>query len=96
MVERSPSSLLLAPFLILGVVFVRWAWAHSSPRSTVSYRDFRYVIPFMLQFWMFATPVVYPASLVPEKWRMLLLPQSDGGHDRRLSQPLFFSLNAAT
>jgi len=35
------------------------------------YRDVRYVVPFMVQFWMFASPVVYPSSLVPEKWRWL-------------------------
>jgi lipopolysaccharide transport system permease protein len=39
---------------------------------TVVYRDFRYIVPFFLQFWMFATPVVYPASIVPEKWRLLM------------------------
>ena len=39
---------------------------------TVSYRDFRYVVPFMVQLWMFVTPVVYPASLVPTQWRWLL------------------------
>lgn len=33
------------------------------------YRDFRYVVGFMVQFWMFATPVAYPSSLVPEAWR---------------------------
>jgi homopolymeric O-antigen transport system permease protein len=38
---------------------------------TVSYRDVRYLIPFVIQFWMFATPVAYPASLVPERWRVL-------------------------
>src|SRR5580700_7566276 len=37
----------------------------------VKYRDVRYTIPFLTQFWMFATPVAYPASLVPEKWRAL-------------------------
>lgn len=37
---------------------------------TVRYRDVRYIVPFAMQFWMFATPVVYPASLVPEKWRV--------------------------
>lgn len=36
----------------------------------VEYRDVRYVLPFALQFWMFATPVAYPASLVPEAWRV--------------------------
>lgn len=33
------------------------------------YRDVRYVIPFLVQFWLFASPVAYPSSLVPEKWR---------------------------
>jgi len=35
----------------------------------VEYRDVRYTIPFLTQFWLFATPVFYPASLIPEKWR---------------------------
>jgi lipopolysaccharide transport system permease protein len=38
----------------------------------VKYRDVRYTIPFLTQFWLFATPVAYPSSLVPEKWRALL------------------------
>jgi lipopolysaccharide transport system permease protein len=29
----------------------------------------RYTIPFLTQFWMFATPIAYPSSLVPEAWR---------------------------
>lgn len=37
----------------------------------VRYRDIRYVVPFAMQLWLFATPVVYPASLVPERWRVL-------------------------
>ena len=37
----------------------------------VAYRDVRFVLPFAVQFWLFATPVAYPASLVPERWRML-------------------------
>ena len=35
------------------------------------YRDVRFVVPFLVQFWMFASPVVYPTSLVPAKWRWL-------------------------
>ena len=35
------------------------------------YRDVRYVVPFLVQFWMFASPVVYPASIIPAKWRWL-------------------------
>lgn len=37
----------------------------------VRYRDVRHALPFLTQVWMFATPVVYPSSLVPESWRML-------------------------
>jgi lipopolysaccharide transport system permease protein len=35
------------------------------------YRDVRYVLPFLVQFWMFASPVAYPSSLVPQRWRWL-------------------------
>lgn len=37
----------------------------------VKYRDVRYTIPFLVQFWLIATPIAYPASLVPERWRLL-------------------------
>jgi lipopolysaccharide transport system permease protein len=35
----------------------------------VQFRDVRYVVPFLTQFWMFATPIAYPSSLLPEAWR---------------------------
>jgi lipopolysaccharide transport system permease protein len=35
----------------------------------VQYRDVRYVLPFLTQLWLFATPIVYPTSLVPAPWR---------------------------
>ena len=35
---------------------------------TVTYRDFRYVVPFAIQLWMYATPVVYAASSIPNRW----------------------------
>jgi len=37
----------------------------------VQYRDVRYTIPFLTQFWLFATPIAYPSSLLPEPWRSL-------------------------
>ncbi len=37
----------------------------------VKFRDVGHIIPFFVQFWMFASPVVYPVSLIPEKWRAL-------------------------
>jgi lipopolysaccharide transport system permease protein len=37
----------------------------------VKYRDFRYVLPFVTMFWMYATPIAYPLSLIPEGWQAL-------------------------
>jgi lipopolysaccharide transport system permease protein len=37
----------------------------------VRYRDVSYTIPFLIQIWMFASPVVYPVSMIPEKYRLL-------------------------
>jgi lipopolysaccharide transport system permease protein len=38
---------------------------------SVRYRDVRYVVPFLIQFWLFATPVAYPSSLLAPRWQML-------------------------
>ena len=37
----------------------------------VRYRDVKYILPFFVQVWMYASPVVYPLSMVPERWRLL-------------------------
>ena len=37
----------------------------------VQFRDVRYMVPFLTQFWMFATPIAYPSSLLSEKWRIV-------------------------
>ncbi|HKP82180.1 MAG TPA: ABC transporter permease [Pyrinomonadaceae bacterium] len=59
-----PGLVLLAVLAALGVGL--WLSA-----LNVQYRDVRYTIGFLVQFWMFATPVAYPSSIVPEKWRVL-------------------------
>ena len=66
------ANLLLAPVLLLGVIFVALGVGTLLSALTVAYRDFRFVVPFLVQIWMYATPVVYPASLVPEKWQWAL------------------------
>ena len=38
----------------------------------VKYRDIRYALPFCIQIWMFASPIIYPVTLVPKQWRWLL------------------------
>jgi lipopolysaccharide transport system permease protein len=57
-----PLFLLLAIFTALGVGL--WLSA-----MNVKYRDVRFVVPFLTQFWLFATPVAYPSSLLQEPWR---------------------------
>ncbi len=37
----------------------------------VQFRDVRYIVPFLVQFWLFATPIVYPSSVIPPEWRLL-------------------------
>jgi len=39
--------------------------------TNVKYRDVGHAIPFIMQIWMFVSPIVYPVSLVPEKWRFI-------------------------
>lgn len=64
-------NLLLMPVLAAAVIFAALGVGTLLSALNVAYRDFRYVIPFLIQLWMFATPVVYPASLVPDRWRWL-------------------------
>src|SRR5215469_5175957 len=62
--------LFLPLFLLMAVATALGVGLWLSALNAV-YRDVRYVVPFLLQFWMFASPVVYPSSLVPAKWRVL-------------------------
>jgi lipopolysaccharide transport system permease protein len=55
-------------FLLLALVTCLGASLWLSPMN-VQFRDIRYAIPFLTQFWMFATPIAYPSSLLPKPWR---------------------------
>jgi len=57
------------PLLMLLAVATAAAASVWLSALNVRYRDVRFVVPFAVQIWMFATPVAYPASLVPERWR---------------------------
>lgn len=65
-------NLLAAPLLLTGVVFVALGVGTLLSALTVAYRDFTHVTPFLVQIWMYATPVIFPVTLVPEAWRWLL------------------------
>lgn len=61
--------LLAAPFLLAAVIFAALGVGTLLSALTVAYRDFTHITPFLLQIWMFVTPVVFPISLVPVGWR---------------------------
>jgi lipopolysaccharide transport system permease protein len=68
---HATAALLLLPlFLLLAVLTALGVGLWLSALNAI-YRDVRYVVPFLVQFWMFASPVAYPSSLVPAKWRPL-------------------------
>lgn len=62
---------LVLPLLILFAVCVALAVGLWLSALNVKYRDVRYTIPFLTQIWMFLTPVAYPASMIPEKWKTI-------------------------
>ncbi len=65
--------LLLLPLFVLLATLTALGAGVLVSALTVKYRDLRHALPFTLQFWMFASPVIYPASVVPEDWRWILL-----------------------
>ncbi len=65
-----PTTLLLPVFLLLAVATALGAGMWLSAMNAI-YRDVRHAIPFLVQFWLFLSPVAYPSSLIPAKWRWL-------------------------
>lgn len=64
----TPSVLMLPLFLLLCLATSLGVGLWLSALN-VQFRDVRYVVPFITQFWLFATPVAYPSSLLSEPWR---------------------------
>jgi lipopolysaccharide transport system permease protein len=64
-------SLLTLPLWIVMAVGLAVALGLWLAPINVRYRDIMHTLPFIIQVWMFATPVAYPLSMVPEKWRTL-------------------------
>jgi len=61
-----PLFLIIQVFLMLGVILLGAA-------LTVFYRDVRFIVPLGVQLWLYATPIIYPVSLVPEQFRTLYM-----------------------
>jgi len=61
----------MIPFFVLFALVTALSIGLWLSALNAQYRDIRYIIPFVTQIWMFATPVLYPSSLVPPKYRLL-------------------------
>jgi lipopolysaccharide transport system permease protein len=63
--------ILLWPFLAVLTALISLGVSLILSALNVRFRDVKYVIPFLIQIWLFLTPIIYPTSIVPEKFRFL-------------------------
>ncbi len=66
-------TLLMLPPLILLITVLALGVGMLMSALNVRYRDVRYALPFLIQLWLFASPVIYPSSIMPEQWKWILL-----------------------
>lgn len=65
------NALMVLPLIIMTIMVALGVGTLLSALN-VAFRDFRYVIPFLIQIWMFLTPVIYPVKMIPESFRWLI------------------------
>jgi lipopolysaccharide transport system permease protein len=85
-------NLLLLPLFAAGTVLAALGFGILSAALVVAYRDFRYVVPFVVQLWMFASPVAYPLDTIPAAWQLAYstnpaVGMISGSHSCLLGQP---------
>jgi len=68
----SLSILMVLPLVLITILSALGVGVLVSALNT-AYRDFRYMLPFLVQIWMFLTPVIYSVKIIPENWRWLIL-----------------------
>ena len=70
-IHLGPSILMLAPIMLM-IFLVSIGMGILLATLSVAYRDVKYITPFLIQLWMYSSPVIYPVSIVPKKWLWLL------------------------
>jgi lipopolysaccharide transport system permease protein len=66
-------NILILPLFVAMMAFMALGVGLLSAAVTVKYRDLRHALPFIIQLWMFASPVIYPTSIVPQRWKWLVI-----------------------
>jgi lipopolysaccharide transport system permease protein len=70
----SPSwMIVLTPVILLYTALLSLGYGMWISAMTAKYRDFKFALPFVIQLWMYVTPVVYPLSLIPDKYKALMI-----------------------
>jgi lipopolysaccharide transport system permease protein len=65
-------SMLLWPVLLIHLMLLTFGIGMIFAALNVKYRDIKYALPFAVQLWLFVTPVIYPASMIPNRYRPLI------------------------
>lgn len=65
-------TLLLSPLAVLMMVFLTIGVSMLTAAANVRYRDIKYALPFVIQLWLFTTPIIYPVTMIPHRFRPLL------------------------
>ena len=65
--------ILLLPLIIFQMAVLGLGFGILISSLTTKYKDLNFVMSFFVQLWMYATPIVYPLSIVPEKYRLLVI-----------------------
>jgi homopolymeric O-antigen transport system permease protein len=69
----SPLAIILVPVLLLMLTIMAAGVGSGLAAMAVQYRDIKHIAPFVIQIWMYASPIVYPMSIVPEQYRWLYM-----------------------
>lgn len=67
------TTLLWVPVLVVTQIVLTLGVVLFASTLNVWYRDIRFVVPLGMQLWMYASPIIYPISLVPERWRVIYM-----------------------
>lgn len=65
------ANVIILPLLVVMLMALAIAVGTWLSALHVRFRDVRYIVPFLVQFWLYATPIIYPASIVPERFRFV-------------------------
>jgi lipopolysaccharide transport system permease protein len=65
-------NVLMLPILVFYITLLALGVGMWMAALNVRFRDIRYALPFLIQLWMFASPIIYPATIVPGRWRWIL------------------------